>query len=80
MKRTPEGVFRATTDTAEGMEEIVRIAQADPDCRWIVVKDRKLNRRGMVWRRSQGDRIDWWVLEDTEPEITWRKNKSNACS
>jgi hypothetical protein len=75
MKRTNEGVFRATTDTEEGLEEIVKIAQSDPETKWIVVKDRYLNRRGLVWKRSQGEEIDWWCLDPETPEIKFKKTK-----
>lgn len=64
MKRTELGVFRATVNTVEGMEEIVRIAQTDPECQWIVVKDRVLNRRHQIWRRSKGVVVEPWWRED----------------
>lgn len=61
MKRTTEGVFRATTNTIEGMEEIVKVAQSDPECLWIVVKDRRENRQARIWKRSEGVKIEpWW--------------------
>lgn len=74
MKKTRLGVFRATTDSREGLEEIVKTAQADPLCLWIVVKDRVLNRRGLVWRRQQGEEIDWWILADGDTKVEWRRH------
>ncbi len=74
MKKTDQGVFRATTDTEQGLEEIVRTAQSDPETRWIVVKDRKLNRRGLVWKRNSKEVIDWWCVQEPEtPEIQFKK-------
>jgi hypothetical protein len=74
MKKTNEGVFRTTTDSEIAMKKLCELAQEDPKCRWIVVKDRVLNRRGMVWRRNTTDEIDWWILQDA-PEISvWHKN------
>lgn len=76
LKKTTEGIFRATTNSVEGMEEIVKIAQADPDTVWIVVKDRVLNRRHQIWRRSAGVVIEPWWREDTpEPRITYKIGK-----
>lgn len=74
MKKTDQGVLRATTNSDQTLKALVEEAQKDPNCRWIVVKDRVLNRRGLVWKRSQGEEIDWWCLEDTPPEITFKKN------
>jgi hypothetical protein len=61
MKRTTEGVFRATTNTEQGLEEIVTLAQRDPECLWIVVKDRVGNRQAKIWRRNEGVVVEpWW--------------------
>jgi hypothetical protein len=68
MKKTDQGVFRTTTNSTVTMKKLCELAQEDPECRWIVVKDRVMNRRGMVWRRTQGEAIDWWILQDA-PEV-----------
>jgi len=61
MKRTTEGVFRATTNTEQGLEEIVMTAQTDPATLWIVVKDRVLNRQAKIWRQNEGIVVEpWW--------------------
>ena len=74
MKKTDQGIFRATTDRTDCMEEIVKIAQADPECRWIVVKDRVENRRHQIWRRSTGVVIEpWWREDSPEPRIAYGK-------
>jgi hypothetical protein len=73
IKKTSEGIFRVTTHTEEGMQAIVQVAQQDPDCKYVVVKDRVKNRRGIVWRRSTHEEIDWWILNDTPVEIEYRK-------
>ena len=75
MKKTSEGVFRATTNRPETLEELVKIAQNDEATLWIVVKDRRLNRREMVWRRSQGVDIAWYWLEPETPQIEFRQPK-----
>lgn len=64
IKKTGEGIFRATANREDTMKAIVAVAQADPGCKYIVVKDRVTNRRGLVWRRSQSEPIDWWILRD----------------
>ena len=77
LKRTPEGVFRTTTDSTEGMEEIVKIAQSDENCQWIVVKDRVENRRHQIWRRSRGTVIEPWWRDDTpKPTIVFKRGRS----
>jgi len=68
MKKTDQGVFRTTTNSETAMKQLCELAQQDPECRWIVVKDRVRNRRGMVWRRNHKDTIDWWILQDA-PEV-----------
>ena len=74
IKKTAEGVFRAHCDTEEQLKTIVDLAKSDPDTKYVVVKDRYLNRRGLVWRRSQGEEVDWWILQEPEtPEITFKK-------
>ena len=72
MKKTQEGVFRTTTNSDVAMKKLCELAQQDADCRWIVVKDRVKNRRGMVWRRNTTDEIDWWILQDApEVPVVW---------
>lgn len=64
MKKTEQGLFRATCQTAEELEAMISQSQQDPQTKWIVVKDRHLNRRHLVWLRSQGTRIEPWWLDD----------------
>lgn len=66
MQRTNEGMFRVTCDCESEMQRLVEEAQQNPECRYIVVKDRVRNRRGLVWRRSQATEIDWWILAEPE--------------
>ena len=74
MKKTQEGVFRTTTNSETAMKKLCELAQQDLDCRWIVVKDRVKNRRGLVWRRNTTDEIDWWILQDApEVPVVWHK-------
>ena len=73
IKKTSEGIFRATAHTEAAMREIVRVAQEDPETKYVVVKDRVKNRRGIVWRRSTHEAIDWWILEDTPVEVEYRR-------
>lgn len=73
IKKTDQGIMRATCQTREELELLVVAAQRDPSCRYIVVKDRYLRTRGLVWRRNRGEEIDWWVLEPKTPEITFKK-------
>ena len=75
IKKTSDGIFRATAHTEAAMKEIVRVAQEDPECKYVVVKDRVKNRRGMVWRRSTHEEIDWWILADTPVEIEYKRAK-----
>lgn len=72
IKKTGTEILRATCDTEEALQEIVKIAQADPECRYVVAKDRYLRTRGLVWRRGQ-EAVDWWVLDPEQPEITFKK-------
>ena len=74
MKKTQEGVFRTTTNSETAMKKLCELAQQDLDCRWIVVKDRVKNRRGLVWRRNTNDTIDWWILQDV-PVVWHKRNK-----
>ena len=75
IKKTSDGIFRATAHTEAAMREIVRVAQEDPETKYVVVKDRVKNRRGMVWRRSTHEEIDWWILSDTPVEVEYRRAK-----
>lgn len=64
IKKTREGVFRTAVNTGEAVEEIVKIAKTDPDCLWVVVKDRTRRIRQQVWRRRAGELIPKWWLEE----------------
>ena len=75
IKKTSDGIFRATAHTEEAMRAIVEVAQEDPECKYVVVKDRVKNRRGIVWRRSTHEEIDWWILEDTPVEVEYKRAK-----
>lgn len=72
IKKTSEGVFRVRVQEREHMEHMVELAQADPETRYIVVKDRYLNRRGLVWRRNTQEQIDYWILDRETPHIEFR--------
>jgi len=78
IKKTPDGIFRATAHTEEAMKAIVEVAQQDPETKYVVVKDRVKNRRGIVWRRSRHTEIDWWILADTPVEIEYKRAKPPA--
>jgi hypothetical protein len=64
IKKTREGVFRTQVDSPEGVSEILSRAKQDPACLWVVVKDRTLRMRQQVWRRNEGDLIEFWWLEE----------------
>jgi hypothetical protein len=64
IKKTRAGVFRCAVDTGEAVNEIIEIAKADPECLWVVVKDRQRRRRQQVWRRSETEKIEFWWLEE----------------
>jgi hypothetical protein len=64
IKKTREGVFRCAVDSGEAVNEIIEIAKTDPDCIWVVVKDRTRRRRQQIWRRNAGDLIEFWWLEE----------------
>lgn len=72
-KRTDRGIERTTTNDEIEMRKIVRDLQRSSKTLYIVVKDRVKNRRGMVWKRSESTEIDWWILADAQPEITFKK-------
>jgi hypothetical protein len=74
IKKTTEGVFRAHCDTEQQLKTIVEVAKSDPKTKYVVVKDRYLNRRGLVWRRTQGEEVDWWILQEPDrPDIEFKK-------
>jgi hypothetical protein len=77
IKKTSLGIFRATAHTEAQMRAIVEVAQQDPETKYVVVKDRVKNRRGIVWRRSKHTEIDWWILEDTPIEVEYKRAKKN---
>ena len=64
IKKTRAGVFRCAVDTGEAVNEIIETAKQDPDCLWVVVKDRQKRRRQQVWRRSDDEKIEVWWLEE----------------
>ena len=64
IKKTRAGVFRTAVDTGEAVNEIIETAKQDPDCVWVVVKDRQKRRRQQVWRRSEHEKIEFWWLEE----------------
>lgn len=72
-KRTDRGIERTTTNDEIEMRKIVRDLQRSSKTLYIVVKDRVMNRRGMVWKKHDSTEIDWWILADTPPEITFKK-------
>ena len=64
IKKTRAGVFRCAVYTGEAVNEIIETAKQDPDCVWVVVKDRQKRRRQQVWRRSDDEKIEFWWLEE----------------
>lgn len=64
IKKTQEGVFRCSVNTGEAVSEIIEIAKTDPECLWVVVKDRQRRLRQQVWRRSEGVVVEKWWLEE----------------
>jgi hypothetical protein len=64
IKKTQDGVFRTSVNTVEGVEEIIKQAEADPESVWIVVKDRQRRLRQQIWRRNEGVLVPKWWLEE----------------
>jgi hypothetical protein len=75
IKKTTEGVFRAAVMTRESVDELIHRAQQDPECKYVVVKDRHTGKRLLVWRKNHEEVLDFWVLWDTEPEIVFKTPK-----
>lgn len=71
-KDLARGVERTTTNDTLEMQNIVKLLQEDETTLYIVVKDRKLNRRGLIWRRNTSTEIDWWIIQELPPEITFK--------
>lgn len=71
IKKTDQGVFRTSVNTVEELERVTLELTEDASTKYIVVKDRYLRTRGLVWRRGQ-EQVDWWVLDRPRPEIIWR--------
>lgn len=72
IRKTGTEVARATVNTEAELRELVELLKADPEVKYIVVKDRTTRTRGMVWRRGD-EAVDWWILDKPQPEITFKK-------
>lgn len=61
IKRTTEGVFRATANDLKAVDDLVAAHEKDPECHWVLVKDRVKNQTVRVWQRDRDCEIQWWI-------------------